>query len=341
MMASVYLQDQFQIIIGCRIVIKYLLSSKKLLMAICMMSIFGCFSKKKKPETLSGWLESNFPNEIILDHDLISLHPMALFDHKKASILADQKDPEVQIRVNWISSQDGLGLSKDDIRSAMDQSRKDVENARRLYARLRDNGMNFFSVSVIKKAGYILLFKEPDAAMRQTNLERITGTLKANPDIDLSDLWVECMEEKAFNEEFKEIVPFGYWQRGDSYHDLNKILSLTFKWTPDLRTETISSGWTINPESERSSAYMDTSFEIAKAWADTHVPKPFYLEPSQMVMVEPDDNDPMAIRFHFPYFASKPDTEEFGFEKNALGYVTGVYQTDQKTFSNIKKIDEL
>jgi len=57
-----------------------------------------------------------------------------------------------------------------------------------------------------------------------------------------------------------------------------------------------------------------------------------------MITIGPDDEDPLAIEFQFPYFTSKPDTTVSGFEDNALGHVRVVYQTDQKTFGKIKKI---
>ena len=76
----------------------------------------------------------------------------------------------------------------------------------------------------------------------------------------------------------------------------------------------------------------------ASAWATKNLSSPFYLEKDQMITIGPDDEDPLAIEFQFPYFTSKPDTTVSGFEDNALGHVRVVYQTDQKTFGKIKKI---
>ena len=60
-----------------------------------------------------------------------------------------------------------------------------------------------------------------------------------------------------------------------------------------------------------------------------------------MVGIGPNEEDPLAIEFDFPFYESKPDTTVSSYEDNALGYVNGVYHTEKKIFTNIKKVKEL
>lgn len=45
----------------------------------------------------------------------------------------------------------------------------------------------------------------------------------------------------------------------------------------------------------------------------------------------------MAIYFHFPYFTDKPNVPDEQVEGLRKGFVSGVYQVDQKLFSKIEK----
>ena len=316
--------------------------TQKLIMATLLISLFGCFQKKEKKNDLSSWLESNFPGQLEVVNNIVNLDLKNLYIKKTSTIVADKSDPEVQIVITWFKEQQpDLGVSVDEVKTSLVKSKDEVAAARNLFSKLKQNGLDKISVGVIEMAAYILIFDEPSPALRKPYLEKILATLDALPDHEQTSIWIEWMEPAAYQEHFKDIIPYGYWQRGDSYQESNKIMSLDFEWSPGLKPDILMTGWAINSSSARSGAYLDEAYKAASAWAGKNIHSPFYLEPAQMVQMGPVDDDPMAIEFSFPYFDSKPDTEQSDFEDSALGYVTGVYQTDQKTFTKIRKTDEL
>jgi hypothetical protein len=149
------------------------------------------------------------------------------------------------------------------------------------------------------------------------------------------------MEDSIYHKEFKDIIPKGYWHRIDNYHQKHKTVSLDFTWTPDLKLNDLMTGWQVNTESDRTLIYIEDASQHALNWAEKNITPPFYLEPIQMVQYGIDDEDPMAIYIHFPYFSSKPEEEGEDYENKLKGYVTVKYQVDQKTFSDIKTEKEL
>jgi hypothetical protein len=316
-----------------------LTNTKKLIMAMLMISIFGCFQKKEMKNDLPTWLETNFPGQLVVVNNIVNLDPMNLFIKEKNTILADKHDPEVQIKVTWFKKEDGLGLHVEEVQTALDNARKDIKAARMIFEALKKNGLEKFSVGAIEMAAYILIYDEPSSELRKSNLIKILAALDALPDHVQTSIWIECMEPSAYQQEFRDIIPYGYWQRGDSYHDRNKIMSLDFEWSPGLKADILNTGWAISIKSDRSLTYQDEAYRVASTWATKHLPAPFYLEKDQMITIGPDEDDRLGIEFQFPYFPSKPDTTVSGFEESALGYVRVVYQTDQKTFGKFKKIE--
>lgn len=307
-------------------------------MASLLSTIFGCFQKKEKVNDLPTWLETHMPGELVVVNNIVNLDPMNLFIKEKNTILADKNDPEVQIKIKWFKKEEGLGLNVAEVQSSLDKARKDVKAARMIFDALKKNGLEKFSVGVIEMAAYILLYEEPYPELRKNNLVKILAAIDALPDHAQTSIWIEWMEPSAYQQEFKDIIPYGYWQRGDSYHDRNKIMGLDFEWSPGLQADILNTGWAISIKSDRSLSFKTDAYNAASAWATKNLSSPFYLEKDQMITIGPDDEDPLAIEFQFPYFTSKPDTTVSGFEDNALGHVRVVYQTDQKTFGKIKKV---
>ena len=318
----------------------YLIQSytQKLIMATILISLFGCFHKKEEKDDLPAWLETHFPGQLVVVNNVVNLDPMNLFVKKKVTILADKNDPEVQIKITWFKKEEGLGLNVAEVQTSLDNARKDIKAAQMIFDGLKKNGLEKFSVSVIEMAAYILLFEEPSLELRKNNLTKILAALDALPDHAQTSIWIEWMEPSTYQQEFKDIIPYGYWQRGDSYHDNKKIMSLDFEWSPGLKADILNTGWAISTKSERSLTYQDEAYQAASTWAAKNLSSPFYLEKDQMITIGPDEEDPLGIEFGFPYFSSKPDTTVSGFEENALGYVRVVYQTDQKTFGKIKRL---
>lgn len=307
-------------------------------MASLLSTIFGCFQKKEKTNDLPTWLETHFPGQLVVVNNVVNLDPMNLFIKEKNTILADKNDPEVQIRVKWFKKEEGLGLNVAEVQTSLDNARKDIKAARTIFDALKKNGLEKFSVSVIEMAAYILLFEEPSPELRKNNLVKILAAIDALPEHRQTSIWIEWMEPSAYQQEFKDIIPYGYWQRGDSYHDNHKIMGLDFEWSPGLQADILNTGWAISIKSDRSMTHKVEAYDAASTWATKHLPAPFYLEKDQMIMIGPDEDDPMGIEFQFPYFTSKPDTTVLGFEDSALGYVRVVYQADKKTFGKIKKV---
>ena len=310
-------------------------------MATMLISLFGCFQKKEKKNNLPTWLETNFPGQLEVVENIIDLDLKNLYYKKKSSIVAEKSDPEVQIIVTWFKEQPGLGITVEEVKASLEKSRKEVAAGRALFKSLKQNGLDKFSVGVIEMAAYILIYEEPTPEVRRNYLEKILSTLDAMPDHEQTSIWIEFMEPAVYQEHFKDIILLGYWNRGGSYHDDNKIMSLDFEWKEGLEVDILNTGWAINPNSQRSTQYREDAYKVALTWAEKNIPSPFYLEKDQMVGVGPDDEDPLALQFDFPYYTSKPDASVIGYEENALGYVNGVYQTEKKTFTKIKKVKDL
>ena len=310
-------------------------------MATMLISLFGCFKKKEMKNDLPSWLEKNFPGQLEVAENIINLDLKNLYYKKKSSIVADRNDPEVQIIVTWYKEQEGLGISADEIKASLDKSRNEVAAGRNLLKALKQNGLEKISVGVIEMAAYILIYKEPEPALRKEYLGKILSTFDALPDHEQTSIWIEFMEPAAYQEQFKDIILLGYWNRGGAYHDDKKIMSLDFEWSEALEVDVLNTGWAINSSSLRSTGYREEAYKAALAWAEKNLPSPFYLEQDQMVGIGPDDEDPLALTFDFPFYETKPDTSVLGYEENALGYVNGVYHTEKRTFTKIKKVKEL
>jgi len=150
------------------------------------------------------------------------------------------------------------------------------------------------------------------------------------------------MEDSAYRKEIKEVVPFGYWHRVDSYHDDHKIMSVEFEFSDDTNQDEVNSLWSFNTKSLRSLEYIKQAYAEARQWTDEHVGKSNYLEAEQMVQYEMDENDPLSVHYSFPLYAAKPeDPGAYGVEDSAIGFITGVYNTDEKKFAKIRKVKEL
>ena len=312
------------------------LSLTLIICSAILMGIFGCGKKKDNKPSLESWLETNLPGQLVVVNNVVDLDPRNLFTSKTQTILADSQDPEAQIKVTWYKKEEGLGLDKEEVQSMLESSRKDVTAAREILQGLKAKGGEKISIGVIDMAAYILLYEEPTPEVRNRYADLVLSVITAMPEHTQKSIWIECMEPAVYGEHFKDIVPFGYWRRGDSYHDTHKIMSLDFEWNEDLRAEHLLPHWKANHSSSRVSALTEKAYDVAAAWASKHISGPFYLEPSQMIRVGLDDDDPLLLRYEFPYFETKPDTTDSGAFVDALGYVSVAYHMDEKTFSGTK-----
>jgi len=311
-----------------------------LLMASLLSTLFGCFQKKEKKNDLPTWLETNFPGQLEVAGNIINVDLKNLYYKKKTSMVADKHDPEVQIVVNWYKAQPGLGVTKEEVQASLIKSRKEVAEGRSLFKALKEKDLGKFSVGVIEMAAYILIYEEPTPELRKDYLGKIMATLDAMPDHKQTSIWIEFMEPAVYQERFKDIVTLDYWNRGDTFHEDKKILSLDYEWSPGLEAEIMNTKWTINASSARSTGYREEAYKLALTWAQKNLPSPFYLEEVQMVGMGVDDEDPLSLEFDFPYYSSKPDSSVTDLDENLLGFVNGVYHTEKKTFTKVKKTTE-
>lgn len=307
-----------------------------LIMATLLISLFGCFKKKEMKPDLNAWLETNFPGQLVAVEDIIDLNPKNLFTKKKSTIVGDKNDPAIQFTIDWNKAEPDLGIKKEEVQAALEKSIKEAKEARNFFSALKSGGLDLFSVGVIDRAAYILVYEEPTPVFRQETLEKILSTIDQLPTHDQTSIWIECMEPGVYKERFNDIIPLGYWQQAGTYRDDKKIISLDFEWSPGLNADILNTKWTINDRSERTALYRKEAYRVALEWATKNLPKPFYLEPDQMTGIEVDSADPLALLFYFPYYTEKPDTSETGYYNDALGNIIGSYQTDQKTFTKIK-----
>lgn len=306
---------------------------------LLMFSLFSCFKKKKTPpETVESWLEVHFPGRFEVLHSNINLNVMDMYRGHKTAIVADKSDTAIQFIAYWKKGQDELGLHEDAILDAWQQARSDADQARQLFTALQTGGLERFSVAVIDESAFIQVFAEPDASARERIPALVLSTLKKYPEPKQTRYWLEILEERAYKQKFGDIVSMGYWKTEKSWHDRELLLELDFEWPTDLTAARLSDTWRINTASTRAAGFMDDAYKHALAWADKNLEKPFYLEPDQMIAVESDERDGLAIHYSFPYFDKKPEEDSSDLIE-PKGYVSGLYQTERKTFTQIKKID--
>ena len=86
------------------------------------------------------------------------------------------------------------------------------------------------------------------------------------------------------------------------------------------------------PESKRAGQYADQSYQQALAWAKRSLPPSTYLASDKFSFEIPDDNQ-LALRYGFSYFAKKPDDEN----AEPAGFVCGRYDPYQGTFRQLRK----
>ena len=271
----------------------------------------------------------------------MNILPSIYKEKKRESVVALKSDPEVQFEVTWYKNAPELRMTKEEIIKATEQSKNEVAQSRQLFQEIQKGGPAKMSVAVIEDAAYFLLFEESAVDNRKKYLEQILHYLNGRPVHAQTSIFIEFMEDSVYQKEFKDIVTRGYWNRASKHYEHNKIVALDFEWKPGLKVETLMTGWAVNTESDRASVMMEDAYQEVVKWVEKNLTQPYYIEPGHFVQYDVDEHDPMAIHFYFPYFTSKPLEDGTDYESKQLGFVTGVYQADQKTFSKIKTVKEL
>ncbi len=304
-----------------------------------ILSIFSCFGKKEKKVTLDSWLEEKSPGQYIVVDKLINLDPKNLFYKKSSAIIGLKSDSLIQVQVDYYKGQPDLGLSMDQIQTHFETAGSDMKIAREILAQLKTFDAEKISVGVITPAIYFIPYGEPTAEFRNKQLQNILTVLEQRNDEERKSIWIEIMEDSAYNQETHEVIPNGYWQKQDGLHERNKIMSLNFEWTPDIDKQALMSGWEINIGSDRAMKFIDIAYPQALDWANKHLSKPFHLDRTRRVEVSINDQNPLAIEYAFPLFKQQP-TDSIDIDSELQGFVTGVYDSEKNTFTSIRKRED-
>lgn len=311
-----------------------------LIFTLFLMSLFGCFYKKEEKTTLASWLNEQEPGKYIVTDKLINLDPKNLYNKKSTAVLALASNPEVQIKIEYHKDRPDLGLHYSDVQETFVSAQSDMQIAHDIHANLIKQDSNKISVGVITPAIYFLVYGDPTIDVRKTTLKNVLSVLEARNDQERNRIWIEIMEDSVYGKEFKEVVPNGYWFRQDNSHEDHKLLSLEFDWQPGISFDSLMDHWQVNLVARRSADYLADAYQQALMWAEKNVRTPFYLEGEQAIHYEIDGVDLMAIRYSFPYFKEKIDPSDPMFETKVQGYVTGIYQVDEKKYKGIKSVVE-
>lgn len=317
-----------------------------LILSLLMFSIFSCFSKKTPSNNIEAWLEKEFPGQFqVLDSNLKMLDVMAQFKGEKRALIAERSDTLVQFSLDWKKNIPSLGLETEWVKGMDLSARNEVAKARQLFQDLQNSGLEQFSVGVHSESATIQVFTEPNPDNRLQTIERIKKGLDTRSASNPKTIYVELMEPTAYHTEFQDIIPFGHWETGIGWQRENKILSLEFDWNKSLKVSELMAYWELSPDSKRSGQYMDSSFIQAKAWAEKHLPKPYYLDDGQTIGYELSKLNPdgleikphsPGIRLAFPYFDKEPTEEERAHLLEPKGYVVGMFFLDEQKFSGIR-----
>ncbi len=297
------------------------------------MSIFSCFRKK---ENLQSWLDKKFPGQFEVVDSRRRFMEKFQFSKKVTSVVAFKQDTLVEFVIVWYRDAPDLRMTTTEVEDALAKSKLNVANAHHLFGELTAKDPFHVSVGVIDSAAYFLVYAEPTLANRKKYLDQILQMLD-HAEHTQKDIWIEFMEDTAYYKEFKDIVSAGYWNRIDHFHQDNKTVSMDFKWSPGIKSDSLMPHWAANTESLRSSLWREEAYKSALIWAEKNIKSPYYIEPVQLVWNDPDEHDPMSIHFHFPYYPAKPAEDNEDPEANRIGFISGVYQVDKKTFSKIEK----
>ena len=311
-----------------------------MIVLVSLFGLIGCLMKKKeKKENLESWLETNFPGQLQIDRSLRDFHPKHFYEKKVTSLISDINDPEVQLELVWYKDDPNLGLVTEDVSATYEARKAEKAKAMAWLSKMKEAGLQKVSVGVIEMALYVMPYGEPTPEARKNTLQQIFSVLQKENSSDQTSIWVEWMEDSAYQKEIKDIIPFGYWRRKDSYHDDNKLFSVDFEWKDGLEASVVNTGWEFNGKSNRSMEFLKQAYVDARKWADTHGEKSSYVEPTQMVSYEVDGENPLTIHYSFPLHKTMPDTTIVD-RPDTDEYITGVFDVDKRTFTDIQKVKE-
>jgi hypothetical protein len=308
------------------------------LMFGAILSFFGCLKNKSKtPKNVEAWLELHFPQKFDVLSSGSNFDIVNFFTGKRQSVLADRADSTLQFVIYWQKGSEDFGLTDSTVEQEYQAAKTNTQRARDFHKRLKNKGLEQFSIGMNGDQAYLLIYEEPSRAARTQALAILKSVLDAQQELPADQFQISYMEPAAYQIEFKEIIPNWNWKRPDGWYHNNCILSLDFDATKGIKPEKLGRLWTINTSSERTTPYQEDAFKYASEWAAQHLSKPYYLEPE---MVEFSALDNMSIRFRFPYYKTKPETEgDSTSTAEPIGWVAVHYQAEEKKCTKISKED--
>lgn len=307
-----------------------------LLASVLAFTVFACFRKKTPAKkTVETALESMFPGQFkVLDTNLKMLDIMAQFKGEKRALVEDKADPEVQFMLDWQKGSADIGFDSATVIAAHAEAKKDVVQARELYKRLKNNGLENFSVGVIHPAAYIQVFAEPMPATRTKILE----ILKSASPLPQTSIFIELLEPAEFHKEYQDIIPQGHWQTGAGIQGQERVLTLNFEFNSSMDIPELNRHWEINTSAKRNNHIHDLALQSAQTWAEKNLSKPFFIPGDGYTSVESMVSEEPSVRLGFPYYEKElTEEEKLSGDKAPKGFVVGTYNFDQKVFGKLRK----
>lgn len=306
-----------------------------------ILSFFGCFKNKSKtPRNVEAWLELHFPQKFEVLSSGSNFDIVNFFTGKRQSVLADRADSTVQFVIYWQKGSEDFGLYESTVEQEYQAAKTNTQRARDFYKRLKDKGLEQFSIGMNGNRAYVLIYEEPTPTVRAHTLTLLKSVLDTQKETPADNFQVSFMEPTAYQSEFKEVIPNWNWNRPDGWYKNVCILSLEMDVSKGMNLEKLSRQWTINSMADRTESYRAESYKYVAAWAEKHLSKPFYLEPDLAAEFEAPLTDPMSIRYRFAYYKTEAETKgENAAMAEPIGYVSVLYQADEKTFTKILKED--
>ena len=308
---------------------------------LLLLFIFSCFRKKSPPRNVEAWLTQQFPGQYeVVVSNLKMLDLMAQYKGQKQALIADKSDREIQFLLDWWKGSPSIGLDSATVLKAHERAKKEVEQARKIFNLLKNNGLERFSVGVVQQSIAIQVFAEPSPAQREQVLTCVKTTLDAESEHPPTDIFIHMIEAAAYHTDFQDIIPLQ--QVMDmGRNDEQTIVSLHFEWSRAAKISAIMRHWEVNPKSKRSIEYQAVAAQHALNWAEKNLPKPFFMPTNQPIGYRIPDNGSLAIQYGFPYFDKMPSIPEDSLTgPEPKGYVCCTYDLDTKVFSGLKKEKE-
>lgn len=307
-----------------------------------MISLFGCVNKKQARKDAGVWLKKNFPQqlEVVQTRYAENLWISSNYDDFRL-VVQDKKDPAIAFTIIWnIKSANG-GISVEAVQAAYTLAKTEVFEARDLLGLFVKNGFQQIGVGVSmpkrrSKLVDILLLMDTIPEKRDQLLLATQKVLKSWPKNTDTDFWVYFMDAKYFEGEIAKVLSPGEVHVLSNSKRNAAVISFEGENFTQLTLAEIRTQLTLNLDGQYVlSHYNEQAMALAETWAANHQKPKVYLRYNGLTSGL-NEKDHLAIDFTFPYFltaeaaAAEPKVDE-----KVDGYISGTYQIDQKTFTNV------